>query len=89
VTVLLPLAAPGLLAGWILVFAAATTSYVTQSVIGGARNTYLPQFIYREVNVLFQWPSAAAVAFVLLLATGVVMVALASLARHRRLAGHG
>jgi putative spermidine/putrescine transport system permease protein len=39
--------------------------------------------------VLFQWPSAAAVAFVLLLATGVVMVALASLARHRRLAGHG
>jgi putative spermidine/putrescine transport system permease protein len=45
VTVLLPLAAPGLLAGWILVFAAATTSYVTQSVIGGARNTYLPQVL--------------------------------------------
>lgn len=88
-TVILPLAAPGLLAGWVLVFASATTSYVTQSVIGGARHIYLPQFIYREVGILFQWPSAAAIAFVLLLSTGVVMMAVAALARHPRLATHG
>lgn len=87
-TVILPLAAPGLLAGWVLVFASATTSYVTQSVIGGARHIYLPQFIYREVGVLFQWPSAAAIAFVLLLSTGAVMLVMASVSRHPRLAGH-
>ena len=87
--VILPLAAPGILAGWVLVFASATTSYVTQSVIGGARHIYLPQYIYREVGVLFQWPSAAAIAFVLLLSTGVVMAALAALARHPRFAAHG
>ena len=88
-TVLLPLAAPGILAGWVLVFASGTTSYVTQAVIGGARHIYLPQYIYREVGVLFQWPSAAAIAMVLLASTGIVMAALAALARHPRLAAHG
>ena len=57
---------PAVLAGWVLVFASATTSYVTQSVIGGARLIYLPQFVYREVGVLFQWPSAAAISILLL-----------------------
>ncbi len=85
-TVILPLAAPGILAGWVLVFASATTSYVTQSVIGGARHIYLPQYIYREVGVLFQWPSAAAVAFVLLATTGIIMAAMAMLSRHPRIA---
>ncbi len=88
-TVILPLAAPGILAGWVLVFASATTSYVTQSVIGGARHIYLPQYIYREVGVLFQWPSAAAIAFVLLATTGIIMAAMAMLSRHPRLASHG
>ncbi len=88
-TIILPLAAPGILAGWVLVFASATTSYVTQSVIGGARHIYLPQFVYREVGILFQWPSAAAIAFILLLSTGAVMLGLAAVARHPRIAGHG
>ncbi|MGO8528601.1 ABC transporter permease subunit, partial [Rhizobium ruizarguesonis] len=35
VTVLLPLMMPGLLAGWILVFASTSSSFVTQAVIGG------------------------------------------------------
>ena len=88
-TVLLPIMAPAVLAGWVLVFASATTSYVTQSVIGGARHIYVPQYIYREVNVLFQWPNAAAISTILLLATGAVMLAVTSLSRHRRLVGHG
>lgn len=87
-TILLPMMAPGILAGWVLVFAGATTSYVTQSVIGGARLIYLPQFVYREVGVLFNWPSAAAAAFVLLAATSIVMLAMTAASRHPRLAGH-
>lgn len=88
VTVVLPLAAPGFLAGWVLVFASATTSYVTHATIGGARLIYLPQYIYREVGVLFQWSAAASVAFVLLATTGVIMAAIAALSRHRRIALH-
>jgi putative spermidine/putrescine transport system permease protein len=87
-TVILPMMAPAVCAGWVLVFASATTSYVTQSVIGGARLIYMPQFVYREVGILFQWPMAAAISFLLLASTGAVMLGLTMLARHRRLAAY-
>lgn len=89
VTVLLPLMLPGLLAGWILVFASTSSSFVTQAVIGGARHVYVPQLIYREVGTLFNWPLASAIAVVLLLTTGCLLVALTMISRHRRLVGHG
>ncbi|MBY3487932.1 ABC transporter permease [Rhizobium laguerreae] len=88
VTVLLPLMLPGLLAGCILVFASTSSSFVTQAVIGGARNVYVPQLIYREVGTLFDWPLASAIAVVLLLSTGCLLVALTMMSRHRRLVGH-
>lgn len=87
-TVLLPMMLPGLLAGWILVFASTSSSFVTQAVIGGARNVYVPQLIYREVGTLFDWPMASAIAVVLLLSTGLLLVAMAMISRHRRLIGH-
>jgi putative spermidine/putrescine transport system permease protein len=88
VSVLLPMMTPAIFAGWVLVFASATTSYVTHSVIGGARLIYMPQFVYREVGILFQWPMAAAISFLLLVSTGIVMLAVTLLARHRRLAAY-
>ena len=88
VTVILPLMLPGIIAGWILTFASAATNFVTQAAIGGARLIYLPQFLYRQVNILFDWPTASVVAFVLILSTGSVILALAMLTRHPRLIGH-
>lgn len=87
-TILVPLALPGYIAGWILSFAGATTNFVTQTTIGGARHIYLPQFVYREVGILFDWPSAAAISVILVISTGSVMLAIAVLARHPRLVGH-
>lgn len=84
-----PQIVPAVLAGWVLVFASATTSYVTQSVIGGARLIFLPAFVYREVGILFQWPMAAAISILLLASTGVIMLGLTLLARHERLQAHG
>lgn len=84
-----PQIVPAVLAGWVLVFASATTSYVTHTVIGGARLIYLPQFVYREVGVLFQWPMAAAMSIMLLASTGIIMLGLTMLGRHERLQGHG
>lgn len=89
ITVLLPLMLPALLAGWVLVFASTSASFVTQAVIGGARNVYMPQLIYREVGTLFDWPLAAAIAVVLLITSGAVLLAITFLSRHRRLANHG
>ncbi len=88
VTVILPAAIPGILAGWVLVFASAVTSFVTQAVIGGARNIYLPLFVYQQVGTLFNWPLAAAVAVVLLVSTGTVLIALTMLGRHKRLVAY-
>lgn len=88
VTVILPAAIPGILAGWVLVFASAVTSFVTQAVIGGARNIYLPLFVYQQVGTLFNWPLAAAVAVVLLVSTGSVLLCIALLGRHRRLVAY-
>ena len=65
-TIVLPLLLPGMIAGWILTFASAATNFVTQAAIGGARLIYLPQFLYRQVNILFDWPTASVVAFVLI-----------------------
>lgn len=89
VTVMIPLMLPALLAGWVLVFASTSASFVTQAVIGGARNVYMPQLIYREVGTLFDWPLAAAIAVVLLLTSGAVLLGISLLSRHRRLANHG
>jgi putative spermidine/putrescine transport system permease protein len=89
VSVILPRAVTGLIAGWILVFASATTSFVAQAVIGGARLIYLPLFVYQQVGTLFNWPKAAAVAVILLLTTGVVLVALTLIARHPRVTADG
>jgi putative spermidine/putrescine transport system permease protein len=87
-TILIPMALPGYIAGWILTFAAATTNFVTQTTIGGSRNIYLPQFVYREVSTLYDWPTAAAISLILVISTGSVMLALAILARHPRLVGN-
>ena len=87
-TVVLPLTLPGMIAGWILTFASASTNFVTQAAIGGARLIYLPQFLYRQVNILFDWPTASVVAFVLIVSTGSVILALAMLTRHPRLIGN-
>lgn len=66
-------------------FSSATTSFVTQGVIGGARNIYLPLFVYQQVGSLFNWQFAAVVALVLLLSSGTVMIGLTLLGRHRGL----
>lgn len=88
ITIILPRAIPGVLAGWILVFSSATTSFVTQGVIGGARNIYLPLFVYQQVGSLFNWQFAAVVALVLLISSGTVMIGLTLLGRHRRLVSY-
>ena len=60
----LPLTVPGIVAGSLLVFAAATTAFVTQSVIGGGRLIYMPQYIYQQAISLLNWPFAATVSII-------------------------
>jgi putative spermidine/putrescine transport system permease protein len=74
--VTLPLSTPGLVAGCILVFAACVTAFVTQTLIGGARLLYMPLHIYQQAVGANNWPFAAAISVVFMVAVLVVIYAL-------------
>ena len=76
VRVVIPLTLPGLIAGWLLVFASSVTAFVSQSIIGGARLSYLPSLIYQNALVNFDWSFAAVVALVLLFCVIVIVAIL-------------
>ena len=87
-TVLLPLALPGYIAGWILSFASATTNFVTQTTIGGARNVYLPQFVYRAGRCALRLADRRCDLLHPCRLHRQRLLALAMLARHPRLVGN-
>ncbi|MEM6383137.1 MAG: ABC transporter permease [Pseudomonadota bacterium] len=66
--VTLPLSIPGWIAGATLVFASATTAFISQSIIGGARLVYLPSLIWQQAMVVYNWPFAAVASVTLLVA---------------------
>lgn len=66
--VILPLSLPGIAAGCTLVYAACVTAFITQTLIGGARLIYMPLFIYQQAAGTNNWPFAAALAIVFMIA---------------------
>jgi putative spermidine/putrescine transport system permease protein len=82
--VIVPLSAPGWIAGAILVFASSTTAFVSHSVIGGARLVYLPALIWQQAMVLYNWPFASVAAVALLLTVMAGILALGAFARALR-----
>jgi putative spermidine/putrescine transport system permease protein len=87
--VILPLWLPGLVAGSILVFAACTTAFVTQTLIGGARLVYMPLYIYQQAAGANNWPFAAAMSVVLMISVLLVVYLLNLAGRTRTAARHG
>src|SRR6185437_2402574 len=63
--VTLPLSTPGIASGTLLVFLLTLSAYVTVTLLGGPQAKMLVSLVYDGV-VAFQWPRAAALAFVLL-----------------------
>lgn len=80
-TVLLPLSAPGWVAGATLVFASATTAFISQSVIGGGRLVYLPSVIWQQAMVISNWPFAAVASIMLLMSVLAGIVTLGVIGR--------
>jgi putative spermidine/putrescine transport system permease protein len=79
--VILPLTLPGWIAGATLVFASATTAFISQSVIGGARLVYLPALIWQQSMVVYNWPFAAVASLTLLFTVLAGIMALGWLGR--------
>ena len=71
-TVVLPLSMPGIVAGSLLVFTLSASSFITPSLMGGARIQVLAGLVYKSVTQTLEWPFAAAQAVILFV--GVLMV---------------
>jgi ABC-type spermidine/putrescine transport system permease subunit I len=87
VKVYLPLARPAAISGTMLVFIMALGFYITPALVGGAKQTMLAMLIERKVNVQFDWPGAATLSTMLLVASIGLYLIVQRLAKTRGLAG--
>jgi putative spermidine/putrescine transport system permease protein len=73
--VTLPLALPGVIAGCLLTYAAALSAFITQTLIGGGQMLFMPMYLYQQSSTLQNWPFAAAISFIFLVAVlGVITI---------------
>ena len=85
--VVLPLSLPGVIAGCTLTYAAAITAFITQSLVGGGQMLFMPMYLYQQASTLQNWPFAAAISIIFLLAVLAVVTVFGSLGRLSR--GYG
>ncbi len=64
--VFLPMAAPGVMAGSILVFVICLGFYITPELLGGGRTVLVSMLVQRNVELYHAWGAASAVGLVLL-----------------------
>lgn len=87
--VTVPLSLPGVVAGCILTYAACVTAFITQTLIGGARLIYMPLHIYQQAVGANNWPFAAAISVIFMVAVLVVVGLLNQVSRLSRGHAHG
>ncbi|UWU74160.1 ABC transporter permease [Bradyrhizobium huanghuaihaiense] len=85
--IVLPLSLPGVIAGCTLTYAAAITAFITQSLIGGGQMLFMPMYLYQQASTLQNWPFAAAISIIFLLAVLAVVSVFTTLGRMSR--GYG
>jgi len=79
--VTIPLSLPGVIAGCILTYTACITAFVTQTLIGGARLIYMPLHIYQQAIGANNWPFAAAISVVFMVAVLIIVGVMSAIGR--------
>jgi spermidine/putrescine transport system permease protein len=82
--VILPLAAPGIVAGAVLVFVPVVGSFMEPRLLGGRRGTYYGTVIEDQFVAVFNWPLGAALSFILLAVVLAVLAAFSPMLRKVR-----
>jgi len=72
--VFLPLSLPGVVNGSLLVFVSCLGFFVTPILLGTPRDMMISQLINQQIEELLAWGFASAVAVILLIATGLILV---------------
>ncbi len=87
--IVLPLSLPGIMTGTLIVFSLAMSAYAVPALIAGPQAKIMSELIYEQGMALLNWPFAAAMSVILVLATtGVVALARgAAVLRARGVAG--
>lgn len=73
--VVLPIAAPGVAAGTMLVFILCMNAYATPVLLGGTGITMMAPALYDQITKASNWPFGATLAFVLVTATMIMALA--------------
>ena len=68
-TIFLPLSAPGIIAGCVLVFIMSLGFFITPALLGGRSGTMISMVIESQINQLVNWPLGAALSMLLLVVT--------------------
>ena len=69
VTIIVPLAAPGIITGMILVFIPSVGSYLTPDLLGGTNSQMIANVVERQFKKANDWPFGAALSFLLMYVT--------------------
>jgi putative spermidine/putrescine transport system permease protein len=72
-TITLPLALPGIAAGFLLTFSVAISSYATPAILGGPTTEMMPTLIVNFMTVLLDWSLGSAMSAVLALSAFAVL----------------
>lgn len=83
--IFVPLTAPGLAAASLLVFIQSLGFYVTPALLGGPHSVMLSQLIVDQVSTTLRWGFASALAVILLVTTGLFLLAASRFLDLRRL----
>ena len=63
-----PLTLAGIIAGCLLTYCMSLTAFITQTLVGGGQMMLMPGYIYQQVAAVQDWPFAAAISVVFLVA---------------------
>lgn len=69
-----PLTAPGVVAALLLVFISSIGFYVTPALLGGPKDVMIGELIVQQLSAVLRWGFASALAVILLLATGALLL---------------
>ncbi|WP_134682752.1 ABC transporter permease [Brevibacillus migulae] len=83
-TVTLPLCVPGIFAGVTLVFSLSMSAFVTPALMGGTSVKVLPVIAYEQIMSTLNWPLGAALAFLLLGSTILLVSAFTKIVETKR-----
>jgi mannopine transport system permease protein len=84
-SVVLPLAAPGLLATGAIIFVLSIGFYVTPILLGGAQSPFVASLIQRQIFSMFNYPAAAASGTILVVTAFVILGVIFAIVGRERL----